>query len=152
MKYTAIIEIPKNCDRRVHKSIETGEFTDFGPTIEVIPINEGRMPASYGFVKDTLNASEGDEVDVIIYSDKNYKTQDELEINILGMIVREDGDHKIIATDLDSSISSIEDIPENKWKLIKDFFGYKYKITSIRGKNEALIYLESTSVERINIK
>lgn len=49
MKSTAIIEIPKGCDRRIHKSIQTGVFGDFGPTKEIITLQDGKTPEAYGF-------------------------------------------------------------------------------------------------------
>ena len=142
MYYTAVIEIPKGCDRRIHKSIETHEFVDFGPTKEVIPVNEGVMPVHYGFIKNTLNKDERDEIDVIVFSNKKYKTGDEFSIEILGMIVRDDGDNKIIAKDVDCTISTISDIPRDEWRLILEFFGYKHNIISVEEREKALEYLE----------
>ena len=147
MEHIAVVEIPKGCARRIHKSIETHEFIDFGPTNEVIPINNGVMPVAYGFIKNTLNKNEGDEVDVIIFSNKEYKTGDELKVSIIGMIIRDDGDHKIIARDNDSTISTISDIPADEWKLILDFFGCKHKITSVEEKEKALEYLELSTIK-----
>lgn len=144
MKFTFVVEIPKGSDRRIHKSIETGKFVDYGPTKEIIPINEGKMPVCYGFLKNTLNKDEGDEIDCLLISNKEYSTGQELEIEIIGMINREDGDHKVIATDNTTSIKTIDEIDSNLWKLIQEYFEYNHKIVSIENKNETLTYLNNT--------
>lgn len=146
MIYTAIVEIPRGCDRRIHKSNDTDEFIDFGPTKDAIPVNDGKMPVCYGFLKGIMNVSEGDEVDLLIFSEKEYATGDELEVEILGLIEREDGDHKIISKDNSVAFQSIKDIDGETWDLVLSYFGFKHKITSIKNKEEALEYLEHCSI------
>lgn len=146
MKYIGVVEIPKGCDRRIHKSNETGEFLDFGPIKEEIPINEGKMPVCYGFLKNIINKIEGDEVDLLIFSSKEYKTRDEINVELLGMIEREDGDHKVVAKDSSVLISNLKEIDTSEWNLILDYFGFKHKITSILGKEKAIEYIVSCSV------
>lgn len=145
MKYTGIVEIPKGCDRRIHKSNDTGLFVDFGPTKEVIPVNEGKMPVCYGFLKGVMNKVEGDEVDLLIFSHKEYTTGDEISIEVLGLIEREDGDHKIVGKDDSINFQSIGDIDSKTWELVLSYFGFKHKITAVKNKDEALLYLQSCS-------
>lgn len=145
MKYIGIVEIPKGCDRRIHKSIETGEFIDFGSIKEVIPVNEGKMPVCYGFLKNVINKTEGDEVDLLIFSNKKYKTGGEVDIELLGMIEREDGDHKIVAKDNTVLYSNLEEVNQNEWKLILSYFGFKHKIISIKNKEIATQYVVDCS-------
>ncbi len=141
MKYLGIVEIPKDCDRRIHKSNETGEFVDFGSIQELIRVNEGKMPVCYGFLKNIINKSEGDEVDLLIFSKGEYKTGDEVEVELLGLIEREDGDHKVVAKDGSVSFSKIEDIGSLEWGLVLDYFGFKHKITSVQSKEKAIEYV-----------
>lgn len=147
MKYIGIVEIPKDCDRRIHKSNETGEFIDFGSIKEVIPVNEGKMPVCYGFLKDVINKTEGDEVDLLIFSNKEYKTGDQVEVEFLGLIEREDGDHKVISKDNTVLFNNLEEIDTNKWDLILSYFGFKHKIISVKNKEKAIEYVVDCSTK-----
>ena len=145
MPYIATIEIPKGTDRRIHLSYDKSGFVDLGPIKEQIPINEGIMPVHYGYIDNTLNVSEDDEVDVLVFSQKTYNTGDRVEVEILGMFVREDGDHKIIARD-DSEVNSVfEKLSEIDRKLIMDYFGYKSPITFVDSKDNAILYLKNSA-------
>lgn len=143
MPYIATIEIPKGSDRRIHLSYDKSGFIDLGPTKEQVPINDGIMPVHYGFIDGTLNKKEGDEVDVIVFSEKSYNTGDKVEIEILGLLRREDGDDKVIARDSTVPDSVFENLPESDKKLILDFIGYKSPIVEIAGKQQALELIES---------
>lgn len=147
MKYIGIVEIPKDCDRRIHKSTETGEFIDFGPTKEVIPVNEGKMPVCYGFLKGVMNRTEGDEVDLLIFSNTEYKTGDEVEVEVMGIIEREDGDHKIIGRDSTVAIQSWDEVDIDSRDLVLRYFGYKHKIILVNGREGAVVYLNQCSTK-----
>lgn len=147
MKCLGVVEIPKDCDRRIHKSTETGEFIDFGPTKEIIPVNKGKMPVCYGFLKNVINKTEGDEVDLLIFSSREYKTGDEIEVELLGMIEREDGDHKVVAKDSSVPFDDIEEINAGEWNLILEYFGFKHKIISVKNKEKANEYVMDCSAD-----
>ena len=80
MKYKAVIEIPKGCDRRIHLSYDGTNFIDLGLIKEKIPINNGVMPIHYGYIENTVNEIEKDNVDVIIFSNKSYNSKDKTDI------------------------------------------------------------------------
>ena len=63
----AIIEIPKGDNRRRHLKSDKSGFVDLGPITNVIPVNDGIMPILYGYIPDTLDKKEGDEIDVLIF-------------------------------------------------------------------------------------
>ena len=143
MKYKAVIEIPKGCDRRIHLSYDGINFIDLGLIKEEIPINEGIMPVCYGYIENIVNETEKDNLDVIIFSNKSYNSKDKTNIEIIGMLNREDGDHKVIAIDNSILIKDFYDINEEERNLILEYFGYKSKITSIDNKDKALEYIQS---------
>ena len=143
MKYTAVVEIPKDCDRRIHKSNETGEFIDFGSIKDLIPINEGRMPVYYGYLKGVINPVEGDEVDVLIFSETYYKTGDEVIVEVLGLLEREDGDHKLICRDGSFTVDNMQEINKTDWILVMGYFGFKSPIISIKNSEQALTYIQN---------
>ncbi len=140
-EYTATIEIPKGCDRRIHMSYDKSGFIDLGSIKEQIPINEGVMPVHYGYINNTINKIEGDEIDVLVFSNKDFKTGDQVEIKVIGMITRADGDHKIIAIDETVDDEVFNSLPEQEKKLILDYFGYKSPIISIDSKESAILSL-----------
>ena len=145
MKYQAIIEIPKGSDRRIHMSDDGSGFKDFGPINEKIPINNGIMPVCYGYIVDTINKSEGDNVDVIVFSNLSYETGDKIEIEVIGLMNREDGDHKVISTDNSVSLTNFLEVEREERKLILDYFSYTHNI-KVESKDKALVYLNTCRV------
>jgi len=143
MKYKAIIEIPKGCSRRIHMPYDHSGFIDFGPIKDQIPVNDGIMPVHYGYIESTINKEEGDEVDVIIFSSRSYKTGDTLDVEIIGLLTRQDGDHKLVAADESSKITDFRNILPGERDLILAYFGYKSEIISIDAKEAAPLYLQS---------
>lgn len=148
MKYLAVIEIPKGVDRRIHLSLDDGVFRDFGPIKEQIPINEGVMPVHYGYIKNAINPIEKDNVDVVIFSNRQYKTGDETEVDILGMLTRKDGDHKLLSTDDSVGLANFSEVPIQERNLILEYFGYKSKIVSVDSSEVARTYLEECMMAR----
>lgn len=146
MRYKAVIEIPRGCDRRIHMSYDKSGFIDLGSIKVQIPVNDGVMPVHYGYIENTVNKKEKDEVDVIIFSPKMYSTGDTLDVEILGMLTRKDGDHKIIAVSESPEIKDFNDILQEERDLILKYFGYKSEIISIDSKEKASEYLQSCLV------
>lgn len=139
-----IIEIPKGDDRRRHFKFDKTGFIDLGPTKDVIPVNDGIMPVHYGYIPGTLNEEEGDEIDVLVLSQKSTVVGQELEVELIALIRRADGDDKVVAVDATrKSIKSWSDIPENERKLIEEFFSYHHKFLSIDDARAASDYVKN---------
>src|SRR3989344_6742055 len=138
MKLKAVIEIPKGNDRRWHLDYDKTAIIDCGPIIEKIPINGGIMPVDYGYLEGTENIEEKseviEEVDVLVFSNKNFSVGEKVEVTVLGCIRRSDGDHKILAADETILIKKWEDVPDKEKELILEFFGYNHPITAIEGQ------------------
>lgn len=151
MNYTATIEIPKNSGRRIHKGNQPdnlGKFVDFGPLIDKIKANNGLMPLAYGFIEDTTGSDgEGDEVDVMIFSEKELKTEDTVEITPFAMMMREDGDYKVLAHDDTVQLDSWDQVPVDMQKTLMEFNGFKLPIVEVKGKDETVVYIESVKVK-----
>ena len=118
-------------------------FIDLGVIKDQIPVNDGVMPVAYGYLLGYLNEKEKDNVDALIFSTHEFKTGDKLEVEVFGMLVREDGDHKVLVKDASLSIDSFERIPLEQNQLILDYFGHKSKIQMIEQKTYAENYLDS---------
>ncbi len=138
-----IIEIPKGDDRRRHIMPDKSGFVDLGPIKDVIPVNLGVMPIHYGYIPETLNKKEGDEIDIVVFSSNDFKVGQEVEVEPIALIRRDDGDDKVVA--VDESMKSFQkwtDAPEAERKLIEDFFGYHHKFVSIEDTAFAKQYVE----------
>lgn len=145
MKYTATIEIPKNSGRRIHKGNQPenfGKFVDFGPISEKITANGGLMPLAYGFINGTINKGENDELDVMVFSNKDLQTEDSVEIIPFAMMMREDGDYKVLAHDDTMQLNSFDDIDPALQKTLLDFNGFKLPIVDIKNTEETIAYIE----------
>jgi inorganic pyrophosphatase len=141
----AIIEIPKGDDRRRHIKYDKTGFIDLGPIKSIIPINEGIMPVDYGYAPGTLNKKEGDEIDIIVLSDKKFKVGQEIEVEPISLMRLDNGDDKIIAADeTKNSIKEWRDMPEHVRDLIESFFGFNHKIIAIEDAEKARQYVENS--------
>lgn len=138
----AIIEMPKGDDRRRHFRFDKTGFIDLGLIKDVIPVNGGLMPVNYGYVCDTLNVGEGDEVDVLIFSKRILKVGEVVDCDPLALISRSDGDDKIVAADETVDIKNWLDIPESERNIIEKFFSFHHEIIAIKNSREAKLYLE----------
>lgn len=141
MKYKAIIEIPKGSDRRIHMQSDGSGFKDFGPIKERIPVNDGIMPVAYGYIENAINKTEWDNVDVIVFSNNHFDTGDSVVVEVIGLLRREDGDHKVVATDESVSYANIADILEEDMDLILRYFGHTHRI-KVEGNIRAVEYLD----------
>ena len=117
-------------------------FIDLGPINEHIPVNNGVMPVNYGYIENIINKEEKDNVDVIVFSSNAYKTGDVVEVEVFGILMRKDGDHKVIASDDSIKIENFNDVESEERDLILKYFGYKSEITSVNSKEEAIEYLK----------
>ena len=146
MKYKIIIEIPKGSDRRIHMRNDGGGFEDFGPIKERIPINDGIMPVAYGYILNSVNKEEGDNVDVIVFSNRKYKTGDETEVEVIGILKRDDNDHKVITVDDSMLYKNFMEVPENEQRLILKYFAHNHQSISLESKGVAIQYLADCSM------
>jgi inorganic pyrophosphatase len=150
MNYIATIEIPKDSDRRIHKGNQPenfGKFVDFGPISEKITANGGRMPLAYGFIEGTHNPGENDEIDVMVFSEHEFKTEDSVEVIPFAMMVRSDGDHKILAHDDTMQLNSWDDVPADMQKVLMEFNGFKLPIVEVKSKEETILYLDNNMLK-----
>lgn len=140
----AVIEIPKGDDRRRHIKHDKSGFIDLGPIKNVIPVNNGIMPIHYGYLPETINEKEGDEIDVIVFSRNAADIGQEIMARPIALLCREDGDDKVVAADASlPDVKKWENAPEAERRLIEEFFGYKSKLTKVGGKEEAEKYIEA---------
>ena len=127
--------------RRIHLAFTGSGFVDLGLIKDQIPVNDGVMPVNYGYLEGVMNKEDTDHVDVLIFSDQAYKTGDKLEVEIIGMLTRADGDHKVLAIDGSIKLDSFAELPLAEKDLILKYFSHKSPIISVDDKTAALKYL-----------
>lgn len=88
----AVIEDPRGATRRHVRDRQTGEWIEKRHPHAVSP-----WPANYGFLAGTYNAADGDELDVLVLSTSRLATGTVVPVRPVGVLLRPDGDHKIIA-------------------------------------------------------
>ena len=136
---TIHIEIPKGSNIKYEYNRKTNQIE-----VDRILRKGFFYPANYGFIKEALDW-DGDELDVLVYSDAIFLPGVALKAKIIGaMKMIDDGetDTKIIAVHANDyryeTINSINDLPQ-KWLLSVENFFSTYKnwkrpgITSISG-------------------
>jgi inorganic pyrophosphatase len=144
----AIIEMPRGDTRRRHLKFDKTGFVDLGTIMDVIPVNEGVMPVHYGYIPNTLNSKDDDEVDVLVLSEKDFKVGEEVDVRPIALIVRADGDDKVVAVDeTQDLLQDWTDIEEDTRSMIETFFSYHHPILSIENAAVAKDYVESNSIK-----
>ena len=144
MRVQAVIEIPKGDGRRRHaRKEDKSTFVDLGAIAEKISVNKGIMPEHYGFIPKTWNEADGDEVDIVILGERAYAVGETLEAVPFALLRREDGDEKIVAFASDEAGVTWEQLPEERKKLITDFFGSNSPVIAVEDAAAAEKYISS---------
>lgn len=139
MLVDAVIEIPRGDNVRRHISNDKKAFIDLGLIKDKIPVNNGVMPADYGFIPHTHNQADQDEIDIIVVTDCKLTVGELVSVKPIAIVNRDDGDHKIIATEEDN-ITSWETIPEEVRSLIGATLCYQHTFT-LGSRQEAEEYI-----------
>ncbi|OGH66714.1 MAG: hypothetical protein A3B90_02780 [Candidatus Magasanikbacteria bacterium RIFCSPHIGHO2_02_FULL_41_13] len=145
--FQAVIEMPEGDTRRRHMRHDQTGIVDLGVLKEKVPVNNGVMPINYGFIPNTKNPAEGDELDVIIFSEEKLEVGEQVDFNVIALLRRADGDDKIVGVDTRNKnlFESWEDISAPLQNLVLEFFAYIAPIIKIESKENAENYiLENT--------
>ena len=147
MNVQATIEIPKGDDRRRHiNKYNRSEFVDLGPMKDHIPVNDGIAPEHYGFIAGTHNPHDGDEVDVIVFSDSSANVGEILEVEPIALLTRADNDEKVVAVATGSSVKEWNDLDEARRDLILQFYGSHHPILEVKDRQSAETYIIASRV------
>lgn len=140
----AIIEMPRGDTVRRHLKFDGTGFIELGPIKDVIPVNDGIMPVHYGYLPGTRNPEEGDEIDVLVFSDGDTQVGQEMEIRPIAIIRRSDGDDKVVAVGAEKDADfGWSDVSENERSVVEAFFSHHHDIVSIDDAATAQAYIEN---------
>lgn len=139
---TAVIEIPKGDSIRRHYNKSQNRFVELGPIKNLVPVNNGIMPVNYGFIPNTQNPEDNDELDILVLSQNTLTVGQKLEVTPFAILRRKDGDDKIVAIDDTMNINSWEDINLSQRESMLNYFGYKSAIVAIGSKDETEHYIQ----------
>lgn len=117
------IEIPKDSNIKYEYDRSTKKMV-----VDRILRNGFKYPANYGYLSEALDW-DGDELDVLVYSEESFIPNVSLKANIIGamkMIDEGETDTKLIAVHADdyrlSNIKKINDLPPQFLEDVKTFF------------------------------
>lgn len=120
---SVIIEIPKGSNLKYEYDRKTKAIT-----IDRKLDENDVYPQAYGFIEEALDW-DGDELDVLVFSTKEFKPGSHAKVKIVGaMDMIDDGetDTKLFAVDLDDSkfqnINNFHELPKETLQEIKYFF------------------------------
>lgn len=146
MTIEVAIEDPKESTERHVLDKSTGEWTTYP-----IPHSSSPWPAHYGYIPRTLNAADGDELDVLLLADVDLSTGVSLTATAVGILLRPDEDHKVldVASDdpLSGIISRFEDGPRACILAIEHWFNEWSELGQFEDEHRAIDEIEQ-SLER----
>jgi ADP-ribose pyrophosphatase YjhB (NUDIX family)/inorganic pyrophosphatase len=130
-----VIENPSGSRERIRYD---AELQDFAPAGEVFA---EPLPVHYGWVPRTLSRGDGRELDVLVAGEGITAIGSVLAVRPIGALLREDGDHKVLAVRADMpsayvAVTDASEVPELK-ELIDGLFRPRAKLTGWASASEA---------------
>ncbi len=136
MNVSVIIEDPVGSTVRHHWNAETNNWTT-----SPHPHSSRPWPANYGYIVDTRNPADGDELDILVLSTDPLETGQQVEVQAIGVLLRPDGDDKVvgvlISDPLLGHISRFQETPVEQIQAIDDWFSEWSQIGQWRDENVA---------------
>jgi inorganic pyrophosphatase len=90
------------------------------------PHSETPWPASYGYIPGTWNDADEDELDVLVISTDPIETGSQVQVRAVGLLLRPDGDDKVLAILVDDPIfggvNRFQNIPAEQIQMIEAWF------------------------------
>ena len=117
----AVIEDPRGSTVRHHWSDEEQGWVE-----KPHPHTSQPWPANYGYIPETWNPADEDALDVLVISTDPLETGSEVNVRAVGLLLRPDGDDKIIAILIEDpifgAIYRFQDVPAEQIQLIEEWF------------------------------
>jgi inorganic pyrophosphatase len=121
MHLTVIIEDPAGSTVRHHWNPDSQTWIEAPHTHSSQP-----WPANYGYILDTRNPADDDELDILVLSTDPLETGSTVNVRGVGLLLRPDGDDKVIGVLIDDpllgQITRFQEIPVEQIQAIEDWF------------------------------
>jgi inorganic pyrophosphatase len=116
-----VIEDPRGSTKR-HVWDATQEIWEEKPH----PHSQTPWPANYGYIPETWNPADEGELDVLVISTDPIQTGSQVTVRAIGLLLRPDGDDKILGVLIDdpifSGVSRFQDLPAEQVQMIEAWF------------------------------
>jgi inorganic pyrophosphatase len=94
------------------------------------------FPANYGWIPETLS-SDGEHLDVVVVSDKKHRVGDIVQVDVVGILLRKDMDHKVIGVLRETPHQQVTQIPEDLLSQIRNWYDAMFKVDGIGDRKKA---------------
>ena len=131
--YTAIIEQTYNYPKRMKYHPEDGTFT--AEEYDSLAYVKG-FQQPYGWLKET-GTPPGPHLDVYVMTDREFALGTELEVYIIGVYWRTDGDHKLVAVLPEREIEDLSQLEPWEKDELKKLYSGKYAGEGWFGRDRA---------------
>jgi inorganic pyrophosphatase len=141
MEYTVVIEDPRGSTLRHHWDENSRSWVE-----RPHPHSNTPWPANYGYMPETWNPADEDALDVLVISTDPIETGSQVEIRVVGLLLRPDGDDKIlgvlVSDPIFGSISRFQDVPSEQVLAIERWFAEWSQIGQWRDESSARARIE----------
>lgn len=147
--YTIVIEQTKAFKKRMkyYPTNHTFVETDFDSLMYI-----RNFPYPYGWIKETGTPPQK-HLDVILISDEDYELGVEKELNLIGVFMRDDGDHKLISVLKENK--KVKDLPDLSTDELNKLYNLYPEVSNNEGwhgKEKAEIVVDNylSSINRVD--
>ena len=123
MKYTARIEQTHNYKNRIKYIAQTDSFIEKDSTSLGYIKN---VPYPYGWITESGTPPQP-HLDVYIITDHEFELGDIVEVTIIGVFFRTDGDHKLVGVLDDRSITDFSQLEQHEKDALHRLYSGKYE-------------------------
>lgn len=121
MQVSVIIEDPIDSTVRHYWNADSGTWIE-----KPHPYSTRPWPTNYGYILNTRNPADGDELDILVLSTDPLQTGQQVEVQAVGVLLRPDGDDKVLGVLLDDpllgQLSRFQEVPAERVQAIDDWF------------------------------
>ncbi len=134
-----IIEQTKNYKKRIKYDPETKTFNE-SESDSLSYVRGFLYP--YGWIKES-GTPPSPHWDVFLMSDKNFELGDEIEIKIIGVFIRSDKDHKMIAVEKNREINEYEELTAHEIEALHKLYPDVREAEGWFGRKKAMEVIET---------
>ena len=144
MEYRVVIEDPRGSTVRHHWDEESQIWVE-----KPHPHTSSPWPVNYGYLPDTWNPADQDALDVLVISTDPLETGSQVDVRVVGLLLRLDGDDKVLgiltSDPIFGGIARFQDVPAEQIQAIDDWFAEWSQIGQWRDEAGARARIEKAA-------